>query len=97
MCEEFHVIPRETAAYTLMFSIHYFAIRFKLHLLTLFFFFLFHHETQTKVIVHFLCKREWQDKDGEAREVSLISQPPEPQEPIGDSLDDVSCFEVSIS
>ena len=60
-------------------------------------FFLFHHETRTKVIVHFLCKREWQDKDGEARDVSLISQPPEPQEPICDSLDDVSCFEVSIS
>ena len=35
--------------------------------------------------------------DGEARDVSLISQPPEPQEPICDSLDDVSCFEVSIS
>ena len=97
MCEEFHVIPRETAAYTSMFSIHYFANWFTLHLLTLFFFFLFHYEMQTKVIVHFLCKREWQDKDGEARDVSSISQPPEPQEPIGDSLYDVSCFEVSIS
>ena len=97
MCEEFHKILRETAAYTSMFSIHYFANRFKLHLLTLFFFFLFHHETRTKVVVQFLCKREWQDKDGEARDVSSISQPPEPQEPIGDSLDDVSCFEVSTS
>ena len=29
--------------------------------------------------------------DSEAWEVSSISQPPELQEPIGDSLDDVSC------
>ena len=29
--------------------------------------------------------------DSEAWEVSLISQPPELQEPIGDSLDDCSC------
>ena len=39
-----------------------------------FFFFLFHYETRTKVIVHFLCKREWQDKDGQARDVGHMSQ-----------------------
>ena len=50
-----------------------------------------------KLSFTFYAKREWQDKDGKARDVSSISQPPEPQEPIGDSLDDVSCFEVSIS
>ena len=34
------------------------------------------------LITSFLCKREWQDKDVEVGEVSLISQPPELQEVI---------------
>ena len=37
-------------------------------------------------------QRDWQDQDGEAGEVSLISQPLELQEPIGDNnLDDICC------
>ena len=39
----------------------------------------------------FFTQKRMQDKDGEAAEVSSISQPAELQEPIGDSVADVSC------
>ena len=60
-----------------------------LYLLTLFFCFGFIMKRAKKLSVFFRQKR-LQDKEGEAAEVSSISQPAELQEPIGDGVADVS-------
>ena len=98
LCQAFHTIPGETGAYI---STSLLCRSITLHLLMLLVCFHFIVRQQQKLSSLFTQKtmevepEKHEDKldkdDSEAWEVSSISQPPELQEPIGDSLDDVSC------
>ena len=98
LCQAFHTIPGKTGAYILTSLL---CRSITLHLLMLLVCFHFIVRQQQKLSSLFTQKtmevepEKHEDRldkdDSEAWEVSSISQPPELQEPIGDSLDDVSC------